>query len=186
MKLVFLLEEPSAARFLEQFLPRWNPGVDFLCIPHQGKTDLEKSIPRKLRGWQSPQDRFVVLRDNDGQDCRKLKERLRSVCDETGRPGVLVRLACQELEAWFLGDLKAIAKCFDRPSLAQEQDKKKFRQPDRLGSPSAELKKLVPAYRKLQGATVLGTALDLDIEQNRSHSFRAFFLGLQRLINQVS
>ncbi len=28
MKLVFLLEEPSAARFLEQFLPRWNPGLN--------------------------------------------------------------------------------------------------------------------------------------------------------------
>ncbi len=108
------------------------------------------------------------------------------MCEGTGRPGVLVRLACQELEAWFLGDLKAVAKSFDKPSLAQEQDKKKFRQPDRLGSPSEELKKLVPAYRKLQGATVLGTALDLDIEQNRSHSFRAFFLGLQRLINQLS
>ena len=52
MKLVFLLEERSMQAALEGILPRLIPGVEFLCIPHEGKQDLEKSIPRKLRGWK--------------------------------------------------------------------------------------------------------------------------------------
>lgn len=43
---------------LEGLLPRVFPNLDFLCIPHRGKTDLERSIPRKLRGWGNPSDRY--------------------------------------------------------------------------------------------------------------------------------
>ena len=46
-RLVFLLEEPSMKAFLEEFLPRLMPGFDFLCLSHEGKQDLEKSIDRK-------------------------------------------------------------------------------------------------------------------------------------------
>ena len=182
MRIVFLLEEPSAARFLEGFLPRWKPGLDFLCISHQGKSDLEKSIPRKLRAWQDPQARFVVLRDNDGQDCRQLKGRLRKLCDQSGRNRVLVRIACQELEAWYLGDLQSVGQAYEHPELAKEQAKSKFREPDKLGSPSRELVKLVPSYRKLLGSKALGTSFDLTIHNNRSHSFRTFFQGLEKLM----
>lgn len=36
---------------LDELLPRILPeGVDFQTIAHQGKRDLEKSIPRKFRG----------------------------------------------------------------------------------------------------------------------------------------
>ena len=48
-KLVFLLEESSMADLLDDFLPRLFPELRFQCIPHDGKQDLERSIPRKLR-----------------------------------------------------------------------------------------------------------------------------------------
>jgi hypothetical protein len=50
-RLVFLLEEPSMKLFLEALLPRLFPRLDFLCLQHEGKSDLEQSIPRKLRTW---------------------------------------------------------------------------------------------------------------------------------------
>ena len=53
-RIVFLLEEYSMKVLLEGLLPRLFPELPFLCIPHQGKQDLEKSIPRKLRAWREP------------------------------------------------------------------------------------------------------------------------------------
>jgi hypothetical protein len=98
-RLVFLLEEPSMRALLEGVLPRLFPDLVFLLIPHEGWSDLEKSLPRKLRAWNFPGDRFVVLRDNDGSDGRALKARLSKLCaEEAGRPDTLVRIACQELE----------------------------------------------------------------------------------------
>ncbi len=71
-RVVFLLEEYSARILLEGLLPRLFPDLRFLCVHHEGKRDLERSVPRKLRD-------------------------------------VLVRLACQELEAWYLGEPDALA-----------------------------------------------------------------------------
>ena len=34
------------AVLLDGLLPRLYPGLPFQCIPHEGKSDLEKSIPR--------------------------------------------------------------------------------------------------------------------------------------------
>lgn len=49
MTIVFLLEEPSMKVALEGLLPRILPGENFRLIAHEGKQDLAKSIPRKLR-----------------------------------------------------------------------------------------------------------------------------------------
>lgn len=76
-RVVFLLEEPSMKVLLDGLLPRLFPGLPFWCIAHEGKSDLELSIPRKLRAWREPGVRFVVIRDNDGGDCRGLKAALR-------------------------------------------------------------------------------------------------------------
>lgn len=72
-RIVLLLEEHSMKVLLEGLLPRLVPGLQFLCVAHEGKQDLEKSIPKKLRAWREPGVQFVVLRDNDQGDCRELK-----------------------------------------------------------------------------------------------------------------
>ena len=76
MNLVILLAEPSMKYLLDERLPRILPeSVDFQTIPHNGKRELEKSIPRKLRGWNEPGDiRFVILHDQDTKDCIALKK----------------------------------------------------------------------------------------------------------------
>ena len=60
-RMVFLLEEQSMKELLDGLLPRLFPGLNFLCVPHEGKQDLERSIPRKLRAWRVPGDRFVIV-----------------------------------------------------------------------------------------------------------------------------
>ena len=44
-------------------LPRLFPNIPFLCVPHEGKQDLAKSIPRKLRSWNEPGVKFAIVRD---------------------------------------------------------------------------------------------------------------------------
>ncbi len=58
---------------LPKILP---PEIDFLLLTHEGKSDLEVSIARKLKAWKYPDDSFMVLRDNDGSDCKRLKAKL--------------------------------------------------------------------------------------------------------------
>lgn len=178
-KIVFLLEEPSMQAFLESFLPRLEPNLDFLCIKHEGKQDLEKSIPRKLKAFRNVN--FVVLRDNDGAQCKRLKARLRRLCERGGRPDTLVRLACQELEAWYLGALSVVAREYARDDLAGLDNKSKYQDPDRLGSPSHLLADLVPEFRKIDGARRMGKALPASRQGSRSKSFQVFVEGVKRL-----
>ena len=53
-RLVLLLEEESMRVLLDGLLSRLFPGLLFQCVPHEGKHDLERSIPRKLRAWGEP------------------------------------------------------------------------------------------------------------------------------------
>ena len=81
MKLVFLLEEQSMKYFLDGLLPRILPEeIQFVTIPHEGKSDLQKSLTAKLQGWNGPDVRFVVVQDQDSNDCRELKEKLLELC----------------------------------------------------------------------------------------------------------
>lgn len=181
---VFLVEEASMEEMLRGFLPvlfpNWVEGVDWRCIPHEGKSDLEASIPRKLRGWRQPGVRFVVLRDQDSAPCEDTKRNLRAICAAAGRPETLIRIPCRELESWYLGDLAAVDAALGTRELAAWQEKRKYREPDRLGNPSRELVKIAASYQKRAGSRAIGP--HLDPERNRSHSFRVFVSGLRRFV----
>lgn len=179
-RIVFLLEEASLKALLLELLPRLMPDLEFLCVTHEGKNDLEKSIPRKLRAWKTPEDHFVVVRDNDRGDCLALKARLREICEEAGKDDVLIRIACQELEAWYLGDLQAVGEAFQKPGLPALAAKARYRDPDQIAEPSAEIARLVPEFQKVSGARRIGP--HLSPERNRSHSFRVFLSGLRGLV----
>ena len=77
INLVFMLEEQSAKVLLDNLLPRLLPEtVSFKCLPHEGKQDLEKSIPIKLKHWNVPNTWFVILRDKDQNDAEALQYKL--------------------------------------------------------------------------------------------------------------
>lgn len=182
-RVVFLLEEYSMKVLLDGLLPRLFPGLPFLCVPHEGKQDLEKSIPRKLRAWHEPGVRFCVIRDNDGADCRTLKQRLVELCRESGRADTLVRIACQELEAWYFGSPEALAETFHDVSLRGIAAKKRFRDPDAIVQPAAALGELVPEFQKVSGARSLARVLP---RENGSRSFQVLMSGIARLSDQIS
>lgn len=182
-RIVFLLEEPSMKALLECLLPRvfpgWQAGSHFLCVRHEGKDDLRKSIPRKLRAWQGQDDRFIVLQDQDKADCMVLKQSLQALCFQAGRPDTLVRIVCQELEAWYIGDLNALSREYGNASLRHKDSQKRFRDPDSIDKPSLILEKLLPAFQKVSAARRMGTKISF--ESNKSKSFGTFITGVQRV-----
>ena len=84
--------------------------------------------------------------------------------------------------AWYLGDLAAVEKAFEKNGIARRQGKQKFRDPDRLPNAHQELSRLVPEYQKIAGSRQIAQYLDLDT--NRSHSFGVFVSGVRGLSNE--
>ena len=165
--------------FLEVLLPRLFPKLAFICIPHDGKTDLDRSIVATLRGWREPGARFVVVRDNDNNDCYELKNRLRELCRQGGRPETLIRIACQELEAWYLGGPDAMADAFGNEGLRRIGSRARYRAPDERPKPSVDVKSLIPEYQKISGARRMAGSMTR--EGNHSHSFGVFLNGIDSL-----
>ena len=179
-RIVFLLEEDSMRILLEGLLPRLFPQLLFQCVPHEGKHDLEKSILRKLKAWREPGVRFVVVRDQDSADCHQVKTKLVQLCLGTGRRDVLVRVACRELEAWYIGEPQALKQAFPatRPSVLRELDKSRYQNPDTVVRPSDIVAKLIPEFQKRSGARHMATFLS---RENNSNSFRVFVEGVEKL-----
>ena len=121
----------------------------------------------------------MVVRDQDSGDCLVIKKRLAKIAEDAGRRDVVVRIACRELEAWFLGDPGALATVFERPALAQLGVQKKYRKPDSVGCPSDELRLLLGTYGKVAGARAMGPAVSL--ETNGSPSFSVFVAAVLAL-----
>jgi hypothetical protein len=182
--LVFFLEEPSARAMLESFLPGILPeGFESQFVVFEGKSDLDKRLSMKLRVWQKPDCRFIIMRDQDSADCVEIKTTLRRKCEEGNHPEALVRIACHELESWYLGDLQAVGTGLDFRQITQLQNKAKYRDPDEIANPADELKKITKQrYQKVAGSREIGKYLDAT--RNRSRSFRVFVAGLTRLWNE--
>ncbi|MFA7605617.1 MAG: DUF4276 family protein [Rhodocyclaceae bacterium] len=180
--LVFLLEEPSAKAMLEGVLPRLLPRqVEVQFMVFEGKQDLHKQLPKRMKFWQKPDTRFVVMRDQDSGDCRLIRQELLALCAQAGRPDALVRIACHELESFYLGDLLAVEQGLSMKGLSKQQESKKFRAPDMLSNAAEELQKLtLGRYQKLAGSRAIGPLLDVG-GKNRSHSFNALVEGIRRV-----
>jgi hypothetical protein len=180
-ELVFLLEERSMQEVLQVIVPPLVPGhVTCRFIPHEGKKDLEKSIPRKLRAWKTPGVQFVVVRDKNAGDCKAVKRKHVSLCKQGNRPDAMVRIVCHCLEAWFLGDLAAVESAYGLTRIAKRQQQRKYSDPDLLSNAEEELRRLVPPYQKVGGARLISPHLSIDA--NQSHSFRVFIAGVRRLV----
>lgn len=204
MHIEFLIEEESAAVALSLLVPKI-VGLDVTFATHafQGKLDLLKKLPERLRGYRAwlPKDwRIVVLVDRDDDDCLELTQRLEAAAMEAGlmtrsaqanAPSaggfqVLNRVAVEELEAWFFGDVQALAAAFPRVS-ANLARKRQFRNPDAIAGGTWESLERVlqnagyyPAgMPKMEVARTI--AEQMAPERNRSRSFGVFCEGLRAL-----
>lgn len=180
--IVFFLEEPSAREMLTGFLPTiLPPEIHTRYITFQGKQDLERNLVKRLRGWNLPDSLFVVMRDQDAGDCVMIKNNLLGLCNKANKDNVLVRVACRELESFYLGDLRAVERGLKLNGIASHQNKSKFRTPDLLVSPSRELIGLTKKhYQKISGSREIGPYLNP--ETNKSKSFKVLVTGIRRLV----
>ena len=180
--MVFFLEEPSAEELLRGILPKILPegiATDFKIF--EGKQDLEKRLPRILRAWRKPECLFLVMRDQDSGDCRKIKSALVDICKEAGKE-TLVRIACKEIESFYLGDLAAVEKGLGVKGLRMKQNTRKFRDPDKIRNAKAVLIELTKRhYQEISGSRSI--APHLSIEGNASHSFRMLVSGIRKLLH---
>lgn len=132
--LVLLTEEESLEAFVDVLIRRIFPdaveGVDWLVLDFRGKADLQRNVARKMRSWGYGDPYFVITRDNDGGDCRRLKRRLTELATPTGKP-FKVRIVCQQLESWFMGCPDAVQRAYPDRDIEAEARSAKWRSPDR-------------------------------------------------------
>jgi hypothetical protein len=202
MYIEFLVEEPSTEAALYNLVPKIiGDAVDFVVHPYQGKRDLLAKLPQRLKGYRAwlPEDgRIVVLVDRDENDCHALKAQLeemaradglttRAVVGDGAQFQVLNRLAIEELEAWFFGDIDALRAAYPRLP-ARLAQRAKYRNPDAIagGTWEALERELQRAGYFLGGLQKIAAAREISIhmqpDRTSSHSFHVFQQGLLALI----
>ena len=205
MHIEFLLEEPSAEETLKAILPKiLSNDVTVGFVVFEGKDDLLNNLPVRLRGYQwIPDDwRIMVLIDEDRRDCRELKAELERAAHEanfvtksnapsSGDFQIVNRLAIEELEAWFFGDIEALYAAYPRIS-RNLHAKAKFRNPDAVpGGTSEALERLLkqknyytPKERLRKPEIAQNIAPHMEPNRNKSKSFQVFVEGLKACVEE--
>ncbi len=189
-RIEILVEEPSMEAFLRNLLPRILPKgivVDTNCfiIPHQGKQDLRLRIPRRIRAYRHYPERvyLIVIQDQDSNDCVLLKQGIvDDIRQADAHVPALVRIACRELENWYLGDLRSVEMVYPGSRASKLVMKSKFRSADRLNG-SDEMKNLSPHFSKIACARAMAKVIDT--ESGRSHSFLKTVEGIRSFVGQI-
>lgn len=184
--LVFFLEGHSEKEMLKEFIPRlFQNKINPIYIVFNGKQDLEQSLSKKLSGWIKPESAFVILLDQDQEDCEKVKGRLIEICNQSASSHTyIVRIACHELESWYFGDLSSVGKALQKPDLIKYKHKQKYREPDKIKEPSKELIKITNnSYQKIASSREIGKYLSTQPNRNTSPSFHVFIKGIKGIMN---
>ena len=200
MHIEFLLEERSAEVALKAILPNiLSDDVSFTFHVFEGKHDLLKQLPARLKGYNrgiSEDWRIIVLIDEDREDCMALKARLEKAAHDAGfvtkssaplkgNFQVVNRLAIEELEAWFFGDIEALRTAYPKISKTFHR-RAKYRDPDAIpGGTSEALARLLKGYypRWLPKTKVAEEiAPNMEPSQNKSRSFQVFVEGIKACV----
>ena len=179
--IIILTEELSIKEFLEVFIEKNFPCINFRVFAHRGYTHLQKEMRNKLRSFRAIYQQnvqFIILHDKDDNNCIELKGKLSDLANEGDIRDFTIRIVCSELESWYLGDLRAL-DIIQGSNYHSMQMKEKYRAPDNLQKPSQELMKIFPAYEKVKHSKEYGR--HLNISDNRSHSYNVFIATLQNL-----
>ena len=203
MHIEFFLEEPSAEEALKAILPKiFSNDVTFDFLVFEGKDDLVNNLAARLKGYQwIPCDwRIMVLIDEDREDCHELKAKLESAAHEAGfrtkssatsegNFQIVNRLAVEELEAWFFGDVEALHEAYPRvPKNLQYQAK--YRDPDAIrGGTYEALEHILKRANHYKGnvpkrEVAQNIAQHMEPSRNRSKSFQVFVEGLKACVGE--
>jgi len=142
----------------------------------------------------------VVLIDRDNDECKQLKTKMELVAQRAGFKTksmsfgssnfqVLNRLAIEELEAWFFGDIAAIHAAYPRISI-HLGSRANYRDPDAItGGTWEALERVLKRGKYFSGglnklAAARTISLHMNPERNRSHSFQVFRRGLEETVRK--
>lgn len=213
MHIEVLVEDSSGARLIETLLPavigpRGDPH-SWRVHPYKGigrlpkglatkadpaKRALLDQLPRLLVGYgRTPGiDAVVVVLDSDRRNCKAFLKELNVLLNQCRpAPNALFRLAIEEIEAWFLGDQRALLAAYP---LAKKDVLDRYRQDSVCGTwelladaiypgGSSAVSKIgwpLPGQIKHEWVKQIGPLMDA--ERNQSASFRKFRDGLRRLV----
>ncbi len=181
--LIFLLEEPSAKAFLESLTERLGMRDACILLSFNGKSDLEGKLANRMRGWMDNKACFLIMRDRDSGDCFDIKERLLKLCSASGVDSARfrVRVACGELESFYLGDMNAIAQAYNKPAIQKKSRTAKYRNPDKLGNACEEFFQLIgQPPTKVSAAKRMAPFMEIEQDDyNNSASFRCLLRTLK-------
>lgn len=191
MLLHFFVEEESAEAALVELVPRILSAYDFNydIFTFRGKANLLKRLPDRLKAYthRTGDDwRVIVLVDRDDQNCNELKLQLEQIAQtaqlrtRTTSPDrfhVINRIAIEELEAWFFGDVQALHAAYPRvnPHLSEQAA---YRDCDAIrGGTWEKLEQVLKFYHpggleKVRAAQEISKHIQPD--RNRSKSFQVF------------
>jgi hypothetical protein len=200
MTIHVLVEGSSERAFFELWSPRAFRGHHVKVHPHQGKGELPKDLhatpepsrrgvldqlPGKLRGFANSLDpridRVVVLVDADDDDplelIAKINEAVRVLSPALQ---VLVQLAIEETEAFYLGDLRALELAFPKADLKAARNYT----PDSICGTWELFGKIVAdgGANKVAWAEAMGPVLTTKAASSRSPSFKALVRGLSAFV----
>lgn len=133
-RIVFMVEEESLEIFLSKVLPKviQRGACSWKIIRFQGKMRLLANLQSRLKAYahQSGQgkDYFIVLVDQDDDDCHVLKQKLEAIAQQVnmatpamarkqGTPSqwkVAFRIVVDRLEAWYLDEWQALKAAYPR------------------------------------------------------------------------
>lgn len=189
-RIEILVEEPSMKEFLSILLPtflppEWLINHNFFIRSFDGKNDLQKNIPSKIKVFSNLKNEavgVVIMQDQDSADCKKLKAKLLDICNRNGNCPKLIRIVCKELEAWYIGDFEALNKAYPNFKHLNYINKAKFRIPD-LCNPTDELRKILPEFQKVNAAKRIAHFINID--DNKSESFNQTISGLIKFFSTI-
>ncbi|MEH2378757.1 MAG: DUF4276 family protein [Nostoc sp.] len=193
MHIEFLVEEYSTEVTLNLIVPKIIGNIHTFKIHNfQNKDRLLKKLPERMQVYSKfiPDDwRIVIVVDQDRENCQELKNKLCKASSIVTREKgniVLHRIAVEELESWFLGDVQAIRVEYERIPASLSQ-KTKFRNPDAItGGTWEQLDRILKRYGYETGLQKIDFAEKvsphMDVENNLSRSFQIFRDGLRSII----
>lgn len=197
MQIEFLVEEPSTEEVLKNLVPKI-VNIPFNIKAYQGKQDLIKNLPARLKAYKNYLNEncyIIIVIDKDTVDCHALKDKLETIAQEAGflsrskakegKYQVINRIAIEELEAWFFGDVEAINAAYKKIPL-NIANQEKYRDPDAITGGTAEaLERLLKAKKYCNRMPKIEVACNISVhmdpERNTSKSFQVFRDALKDL-----
>ncbi len=185
--LYFFTEEPSIEPVILELSSKILPAEQFFVrvFPHEGKEDLKKALRKTVPSIsRQPDALIIILHDQDSKDCIALKEELATQLGTVSCP-YKIRIVCDELESWYLGDLPAIKKVYPQFDLENFQHRGDYQNVDAISKPSQRLLQIVPDLKGLTRLPKVKLAKDiaphLNPEENQSESFRQLMSAINEL-----